>query len=75
MHVNFSMNAATVKLSFKSKQRWLLRVNFMLLYLYETNINCETYDNLLKAGIVPHQIEIENVRLDIVKLIQVNNGK
>lgn len=49
--------------------------NFIPLHLYGANINRETYDNLLKAGFDPHQIEIENVWLDIVKLIRINNHK
>lgn len=47
--------------------------NFIPLHLYGANINRETYDNLLKAGFDPHQIEIENVWLDIVILIRINN--
>ena len=49
--------------------------NFMPLHLYGANIYRETYDNLLKAGFDPHQIEVENVWLDIVKLIRINNYK
>jgi ubiquinone/menaquinone biosynthesis C-methylase UbiE len=47
--------------------------NFIPLHLYGANINRETYDNLLKAGFDPNQIEIENLWLDIVKLIRINN--
>ena len=49
--------------------------NFIPLHLYGANINRKTYDNLIKAGFDPHQIEIENVWLDIVKLIRINNQK
>lgn len=49
--------------------------NFMPLHLYGANINRETYGNLLKAGFVAHQITMENMWLDIVKLIQINNHK
>ena len=48
-------------------------LNFIPLHIYGANINRETYDNLLKAGFAPHQIEIENVWLDIVKLIRISN--
>jgi ubiquinone/menaquinone biosynthesis C-methylase UbiE len=47
--------------------------NFIPLHIYGANINRETYDNLLKAGFAPHQIQIENVWFDIVKLIRINN--
>lgn len=50
-------------------------LNFIPLHLYGANINRETLDNLLTAGFVPSQIQVENVWLDIVKLIRINNHK
>jgi ubiquinone/menaquinone biosynthesis C-methylase UbiE len=49
--------------------------NFIPLNIYGANINRETYQNLLKAGFKPENIEIENLWLDIVKLIRINNKK
>jgi len=49
--------------------------NFIPLNIYGANINRETYQNLLKAGFQPENIEVENVWLDIVKLIRINNYK
>lgn len=49
--------------------------NFIPLNIYGANINRETYQNLLKAGFQPENIEVENVWLDIVKLIRINNQK
>jgi hypothetical protein len=49
--------------------------NFIPLHVYGANINRETYDNLLKAGFTPSHIEVENVWLDIVKLIRINKLK
>lgn len=49
--------------------------NFIPLNLYGANINRETYQNLLKAGFKPDHIEVENIWLDIVKLIRINNKK
>ena len=49
--------------------------NFIPLNIYGANINRETYQNLLKAGFQPENIEVENVWLDIVKLIRINNSK
>ncbi len=48
-------------------------LNFIPLHIYGANINRETYENLLKAGFKPEQIEVEDVWLDIVKLIRINN--
>ena len=49
--------------------------NFMPLHLYGANINRETYQNLLNAGFKPKQIEVENVWLDILKIIRIINNK
>lgn len=49
--------------------------NFIPLNIYGANINRETYQNLLKAGFRPEDIEVKNVWLDIVKLIRINNQK
>jgi len=48
-------------------------LNFIPLNIYGANINRETYQNLLKAGFRPEDIEVKNVWLDIVKLIRINN--
>ena len=49
--------------------------NFIPLNIYGANINRETYQNLLKAGFQPEQIEVENLWFDIVKFIRINNKK
>ena len=49
--------------------------NFIPLNVIGANINRETYENLLEAGFQPEQIEVEDLWLDIVKLIQINNEK
>ncbi len=49
--------------------------NFIPLHIYGANINRETVDNLLKAGFKPQNIQVENLWLDIVKLIRINNKK
>lgn len=49
--------------------------NFIPLHLSGANINRDTYQNLLKASFQPKNIEIENLWLDIVKLIKINNIK
>ncbi|MFO8234952.1 MAG: methyltransferase domain-containing protein [Bacteroidales bacterium] len=48
-------------------------INPIPLYIYGANINRRTYENLLKAGFKPEQIEVKNIWLDIVKLIRINN--
>lgn len=49
--------------------------NFIPLHLYGANINRRTYDNLLRAGFNAQNIRVENLWLDIVKLIKINNIK
>ncbi|MCK9270831.1 MAG: methyltransferase domain-containing protein [Bacteroidales bacterium] len=49
--------------------------NFIPLHLYGANINRETFQNLLRAGFQPENIEAENLWLDIVKLIRIINMK
>jgi ubiquinone/menaquinone biosynthesis C-methylase UbiE len=49
--------------------------NFIPVNVYGANINRETFQNLLKAGFQPENIEVENLWLDIVKLIRINNEK
>ena len=49
--------------------------NFIPLNVYGANINRETYQNLLNAGFKPKQIEVENVWLDILKIIRIINNK
>ena len=49
--------------------------NFIPLNVYGANINRETYKNLLKAGFQPENIDVENLWLDIVKIIRINNEK
>lgn len=48
-------------------------INPIPLYIYGANINRRTYENLLKAGFKPEQIEVKNIWLDIVKLIRIYN--
>ncbi len=50
-------------------------LNFIPLHLYGANINRRTYDNLLRAGFDAQNIRVENLWLDIVKLIEINNIK
>lgn len=49
--------------------------NFIPLNIYGANINRETYQNLLKAGFQPENIEVEKIWLDIIKRIRINNKK
>lgn len=49
-------------------------VNPIPLNIYGANINRRTYENLLKAGFKPEQIEVKNLWLDIVKLIRIKNS-
>ncbi|MFO8001591.1 MAG: class I SAM-dependent methyltransferase [Marinilabilia sp.] len=46
-------------------------VNPIPLYIYGANINRRTYDNLIKAGFKAENIEVEDIWLDIVKLIRI----
>lgn len=48
-------------------------LNPIPLNIYGANINRHTYENLLKAGFDPEQINIKNLWFDIVKLISINN--
>ncbi len=49
--------------------------NFVPLHIVGANINRKTYENLLNAGFKAENIEVENVWLDIVKLIRITNKK
>ena len=42
--------------------------------LYGDNINRRTYDNLIKAGFEPSQIEVENVWMDIWQIYRIINN-
>lgn len=42
--------------------------------LYGDNINRRTYDNLIKAGFEPSQIEVENVWMDIWQIYRIKNN-
>lgn len=53
----------------------MVAFNLIPLHIYGANINRETYDNLLKSGFEPKNIQVENVWLDIVKLIRIINKK
>lgn len=48
-------------------------INPIPLYIYGANINRRTYENLLKAGFEPDQINVENIWSDIVKIIRIDN--
>lgn len=50
-------------------------LNFIPLHIVGANINRETYQSLLQAGFKPEHIKVENLWLDIVKLIQIDNQK
>src|SRR5699024_4188970 len=49
--------------------------NFFQLYTWGTNINIETISNILKAGFKEEEIETQDLRSDIVKLIEIRNKK
>ncbi len=49
-------------------------MNPLPLHIIGDNINRRTYENLLKAGFRPEQIEVKNLWLDIVKLFHVSNS-
>ncbi|MFO7873739.1 MAG: class I SAM-dependent methyltransferase [Bacteroidales bacterium] len=48
-------------------------MNPIPLYIIGDNINRGTYQNLLKAGFKPEQIEVKHIWFDIVKHFQINN--
>ena len=48
-------------------------LNPIPLNIYGANINRRTYENLLKAGFDPDQINVKYLWFDIVKLININN--
>ncbi len=50
-------------------------INFIPLHIYGANINRRTYENLLKAGFKPGQIEVTNLWSDIVKRYLIVNIK
>lgn len=50
-------------------------LNPLPLYIYGANINRNTYHNLLSAGFRPQDIRVQNLWLDIVKLIRIKNIK
>lgn len=55
--------------------RLMNALNFIPCSLCGVNINRSTYDNLLKAGFEPENIEVKNVWLDIVKIFRITNSK
>lgn len=59
----------------KATGKFMDIINPIPLYIYGANINRRTYENLLKAGFKPNQIEVENLWFDIVKLIRIKNTK
>ena len=50
-------------------------INFIPLHIYGANINRRTYENLLKAGFKPAQIEVKDLWSDIVKYYLIVNTK
>ncbi len=48
-------------------------INPVPLTIIGANINRRTYDNLLKAGFIPEQIQVQNLWSDIMKLIRITN--
>ncbi|HKK10526.1 MAG TPA: class I SAM-dependent methyltransferase [Bacteroidales bacterium] len=50
-------------------------INPIPVYIYGANINRRTYENLIKAGFDPNQIEVNDLWFDIVKLIRIKNTK
>lgn len=50
-------------------------INFIPLHIYGANINRRTYENLLKAGFKPEQIDVKNLWSDIVKRYLIDNKK
>lgn len=59
----------------KGLGRFMDTINCIPLYFIGANINRETYSNLLDAGFTPQSIKVENLWLDIVKLIEIDNHK
>jgi len=49
--------------------------NPLPLHIYGANINRRTFQNLLKAGFEPENIQITNLWFDIVKRITITNAK
>jgi ubiquinone/menaquinone biosynthesis C-methylase UbiE len=50
-------------------------LNFIPLNIYGANINRRTYDNLLKAGFDPADIDVEYLWSDIVLFFRISNNK
>lgn len=50
-------------------------LNFIPLNIYGANINRRTYDNLLKAGFDPSDIDVEYLWSDIVLFFRISNNK
>jgi ubiquinone/menaquinone biosynthesis C-methylase UbiE len=50
-------------------------LNFIPLNIYGANINRRTYDNLLKAGFDPSDIDVEYLWSDIVSFFRISNNK
>lgn len=48
--------------------------NPLPVHIYGANINRRTYDNLLKAGFKPEQIDVENIWMDILKIFRIQNN-
>ncbi|MFP4690408.1 MAG: class I SAM-dependent methyltransferase [Bacteroidales bacterium] len=49
-------------------------MNPLPLHIIGDHINRRTYDNLLKAGFNPEQIEVKNLWLDVVKLFHITHS-
>ena len=58
----------------KATGKFMDIMNPLPLHIIGDNINRRTYENLLKAGFRPEQIEVRNLWLDIVKLFHIDNS-
>jgi len=58
----------------KAMGKFMDIMNPLPLHIIGDNINRHTYENLLKAGFRPEQIEVRNLWLDIVKLFHIDNS-
>ncbi|MFW6043901.1 MAG: class I SAM-dependent methyltransferase [Marinilabiliaceae bacterium] len=56
----------------KTTGKFMDMVNPVSQFILGEDINRRTYDNLIRAGFKPGNIQVENIWLDIVKLIRIN---
>ncbi|MFW5754791.1 MAG: hypothetical protein ACOCV9_08305, partial [Marinilabiliaceae bacterium] len=57
----------------KTTGKFMDMVNPVSQFILGEDINRRTYDNLIRAGFKPGNIQVENIWLDIVKLIRIKN--